>query len=159
MGYWLYIYTIDWTRKLGLHYPISAKSCYSNIHTTPCRGGFRGSANISDGEWEGNYVYCFSTNVTVFLHSYTCVFRHVLYFKLVSDKGFRQSEDGGTHWRKRPFNFWLSVTQPAKSLKSNTGGRSFCRIGIQYAMPYSQKYTPPHCFFCNFAGLVVNGLL
>ena len=41
--------------------------------------------------------------------------------------------------------------QPAKSLKSNTGG-SFCWIGIQYAMPYSQKYTPPHCFFCNFAG-------
>ena len=45
-------------------------------------------------------------------------------------------------------------TQPAKSLKSNTGGGSFCWIGIQYAMPYSQKYTPPHCFFCNFAGWV-----
>ena len=22
-------------------------------------------------------------------------------------------------------------------------------------MPYTQKYTPPHCFFCNFAGWVV----
>ena len=42
-------------------------------------------------------------------------------------------------------------TQPAKSLKSNTGGGSFCWIGIQYAVPYTQKYTPPHCFFCNFA--------
>ena len=43
------------------------------------------------------------------------------------------------------------TTQPAKSLKSNIGG-SFCWIGIQYAMPYTQKYTPPHWFFCNFAG-------
>ena len=41
---------------------------------------------------------------------------------------------------------------PAKLLKSNTGGVSFCSIGIQYAMPYSQKYTPPHCLFCKFAG-------
>ena len=33
---------------------------------------------------------------------------------------------------------------------------------MQYTMPYSQKYTPPHCFFCNFAGwdptLAVKGL-
>ena len=48
----------------------------------------------------------------------------------------------------------VGTTQPAKSLKSNTGGGSFCWIGIQYAMPYCQKYTPPHCFFCNFAGWV-----
>ena len=39
------------------------------------------------------------------------------------------------------------LAQPAKSLKSNTGGGCFCGIGIQYTMPYSQKYTPPHCFF------------
>ena len=44
------------------------------------------------------------------------------------------------------------TSQSAKSLKCNTGGVSFCWIGIQYAMPYSQKYTLPHCFFCNFAG-------
>ena len=25
---------------------------------------------------------------------------------------------------------------------------------MQYTMPYSQKYTPPHCFFHNFAGWV-----
>ena len=25
-------------------------------------------------------------------------------------------------------------------------------------MPYSQKYTPPHCFFCNFAGWVITKL-
>ena len=48
--------------------------------------------------------------------------------------------------------FWVVATQPAKSLKGNTGGGSFCWIGIQYAMPYSQKYTHPHCFFCNIAG-------
>ena len=46
----------------------------------------------------------------------------------------------------------LEFTHPAKSLQSNTGGGSFCLIGIQYAMPYSEKYTPPHCFFCIFAG-------
>ena len=56
---------------------------------------------------------------------------------------------------KQDENEMGKYTQPAKSLKSNTGGDSFCWIGIQYAMPYSQKYTPPHCFFCNLAGWVV----
>ena len=46
----------------------------------------------------------------------------------------------------------LNATPPAKSLKSNTGGGSFCWIGIENAMLYTHKYTPPHCFFCNFAG-------
>ena len=64
-------------------------------------------------------------------------------------------------WRKIEMcNLWCpdfmdSQTQPAKSLKSNTGGMSFCWNGIQYARPYSQKYTPPYCFFCNFASWVV----
>ena len=49
----------------------------------------------------------------------------------------------------------LITSQPAKSLKSNTGGGSFCWISIQYAMPYSQKYTPPYCVFCKFADWVV----
>ena len=31
---------------------------------------------------------------------------------------------------------------------------SFCWIGTRNAMPYTQKYTPPHCFFCNFVGWV-----
>ena len=51
-------------------------------------------------------------------------------------------------------NIEISTTRhskPAKSLKGNTGGGSFCGIGITYAMPFSQKCTPPHCFFCNFA--------
>ena len=30
--------------------------------------------------------------------------------------------------------------------KINTGGVSFCRVGIQNAMLYPQKYTPSHCF-------------
>ena len=55
--------------------------------------------------------------------------------------------------RRFPINNYI-LNRPAKSLKSNTGGVSFCWIGIQYAMPYCQKYTPPHCFFCNFAGWV-----
>ena len=42
---------------------------------------------------------------------------------------------------------------PGKTLKSNTGGVSFCRIGIQNAARYPQKYTPPYCFFCNFASI------
>ena len=46
----------------------------------------------------------------------------------------------------------IQITQPAKSPKSNTRGVNFCGIGIQYAMPYSQKHTPPHCFFGKFAG-------
>ena len=45
-------------------------------------------------------------------------------------------------------------SQPANSLKSNAGGVSFCWIGIQYAVPYRQKNTPPHCFFWKFAGWV-----
>ena len=53
---------------------------------------------------------------------------------------------------KTLFKMW--TTQPAKLLKSITGGVSFSWIGIQYTMPYSQKYTSPHCFFCNFAGWV-----
>ena len=48
------------------------------------------------------------------------------------------------------------TSQPAKSLKSNTGGVSFCWIGIQCAVPCSQKYTPPHCFFWEFAGWVIS---
>ena len=51
-------------------------------------------------------------------------------------------------------HFFL-FSQSAKSLKSNTGEGSFYWIGIRYAMPYCQKYTPPHCFFCNFAGWVI----
>ena len=43
----------------------------------------------------------------------------------------------------------FAFSQPPKSLKSNTRGRSFCWIGIQYAMPDSQKYTPTYCFFCR----------
>ena len=53
-----------------------------------------------------------------------------------------------------PNHTWTSKHIPA--VKSNTGWESFCWIGIQYAMPYSQKYTPPHCFYCNFAGWVVS---
>ena len=37
-------------------------------------------------------------------------------------------------------------SQPAKSLKRNTGGVRFCWISIQYAMQYTQKYTPPYRF-------------
>ena len=33
-----------------------------------------------------------SQQMTVFLHSYTFVFRHVFYFKLASDKGFRSQK-------------------------------------------------------------------
>ena len=51
-------------------------------------------------------------------------------------------------------SYITNISQPAKSLKGNTGGGSFCSIGIQYAMPFSRKYTPPHCFFCTFAGWV-----
>ena len=43
------------------------------------------------------------------------------------------------------------LTQPAKTqLRRNR----FCWIGIQYVLLYRQKYTPPHYFFCNFAGYV-----
>ena len=38
-------------------------------------------------------------------------------------------------------------------MESNSGGVSFCSIGIQYAMLYKQKYTPPHCFFYSFIGI------
>ena len=41
-------------------------------------------------------------------------------------------------------------SQPAKTFKK-TRGVSFPWIGIQIAMLYSQKHTPPHCFFSNFA--------
>ena len=37
-----------------------------------------------------------------------------------------------------------------ETLKDNSGGVRFCWIDIQYTMPYSKKYSPPHCFFCNF---------
>ena len=45
----------------------------------------------------------------------------------------------------------------AKSLKGNTGEVDFCWIFVEFLLnfweiPYSQKYTPPHCFFYNFAG-------
>ena len=43
-----------------------------------------------------------------------------------------------------------------KTLKSNTGGVSFCWIGMQYAKSCSPKCTPPHLFFCNFAGWVMS---
>ena len=46
-----------------------------------------------------------------------------------------------------------SVTSK-KILKSNSGGVTICRIRIQYAILFGQKYTPPYCFFCNFAGWI-----
>ena len=49
------------------------------------------------------------------------------------------------------FSSW-EPSQPAKTLKINTGGVSFCWIVIQLTMPFSPKCTPPHCFFYNFAG-------
>ena len=42
--------------------------------------------------------------------------------------------------------------QPAKTLKSNSGGVCFVSVFVQHAMLYRQKYVPPHCFFGNFAG-------
>ena len=54
-------------------------------------------------------------------------------------------------FRKIPLN-----SQPAKTLKSSTGGVSFCWIGMQYAMPYSPKCTPPNCFFLQFCQLGVS---
>ena len=61
--------------------------------------------------------------------------------------------------KKRTIKMWgrcsmERIIQSAKSLKSNSGGVSFCWIGIQYAMPFSRKYTPSHCFFFKFAGRV-----
>ena len=47
-------------------------------------------------------------------------------------------------------------TQPAKSLKSNTGEVYFCLIGTQNTMPSCQKYTPPVCVFSDFAGWIVS---
>ena len=42
----------------------------------------------------------------------------------------------------------IIVNKPVgKTLKGYSGG-----VYIQYAMKYSQKHTPPHCFFCNLAG-------
>ena len=44
---------------------------------------------------------------------------------------------------------YVRCTQ-VKYAKGNSGGVSFCWIGIQYAMLYSHKYTPPHCFLLQF---------
>ena len=56
----------------------------------------------------------------------------------------------------KSFYHYLIRLMSAKSLKSNTGGGSFCWIGIENAVPYTQKYTPPHCFLCNFSGLILS---
>ena len=58
--------------------------------------------------------------------------------------------------RKYQYLDTVDSPQPAKSLKSNTGGVSFCWINIQYAMPFCRKYTSPHCFFCKFANWIYN---
>ena len=65
-------------------------------------------------------------------------------------KGHTQAFEGDLR-QTRKKNTWLPSRQ---NRKSNTGGVSFCWIGIQYAIPYSQEYTPAHCFFCSFAGWV-----
>ena len=45
---------------------------------------------------------------------------------------------------------WLASRQ--KTLKYKTGRVIFCWFAIQNAMPYTQKYTPSHCFLGNYAG-------
>ena len=59
----------------------------------------------------------------------------------------------GSSWlkrrkRKKPILFKRSteksLAQPAKTLKSNFEGVRFCWNNNQYAILYSQKYTPPH---------------
>ena len=47
---------------------------------------------------------------------------------------------------------WTSYTQPAKSLKKHVWRVCFCWIGIQNTVSFCQKYTPPNCFFSDFAG-------
>ena len=48
-------------------------------------------------------------------------------------------------------NLVISLTsRPVQTLKSNTGGVSCCWTGIENSTLYTQKYTPPHCFLCNF---------
>ena len=56
--------------------------------------------------------------------------------KIKQEQEQEQERDGEVISRNNP-----------KLLKRNSGG-----IGIQYTMPYSQKYTPSHCFFRKFAG-------
>ena len=42
------------------------------------------------------------------------------------------------------FTTSVPYAMQARPVKSNFRGVSFRRISIQYAMQYSQKYTPPH---------------
>ena len=53
--------------------------------------------------------------------------------------------------------FLLNSTQPAKIPKKKVtlGERVFGESAFKIQLLYTQKYTPPHCFFCNFAGWVV----
>ena len=93
------------------------------------------------------------------------VYRCVLYEKL-SEKDKKSGKQALQKWSRNrktlkmiTVKWWLTEisqvkidqSQSAETLKSNTGVVSFCRIGIQNAMLYTQKYTPLHCFFINFA--------
>ena len=60
------------------------------------------------------------------------------------------------HDIKVPFTSKVHLfSQPAKSVKSNAGGGSFCWIGIQYAIPYSQNTL----FHLAFSAILPAGLI
>ena len=47
----------------------------------------------------------------------------------------------------------FEASEPAKMLKSNSGGVAFVELALNMQCLYSQKYTGPHRFFAIFAGL------
>ena len=58
---------------------------------------------------------------------------------------------------KRYFQRGKHILHPSNLTKKlnlneaqNTGGVSFCWIGIRNAILYTQNYTPPHCLFLQF---------
>ena len=49
-------------------------------------------------------------------------------------------------WKILIVKEYISLSRQKRWI-SNTGGVSFCWIGIPYAMPYTQKHAPPHRLF------------
>ena len=50
----------------------------------------------------------------------------------------------------------IRVRIKLKKTKNELWRSVFFWTGIQNAILYSQKYTPPHCFSCNFAGWLIS---
>ena len=145
-----------------------------SLKILPCFNAFFFKCNARIILWkqglkENTHTHKKKRNILIYYWCFVFVFRHIRKGGIQNQlpDAIETSASLESHWRckKRNIRFWSQKQeiwglyfsmniQPAKSLKTLTGGVYFCLIGTQNTMPSCQEYTPPDSFFSHFAGWV-----